>query len=338
MVRLRLAYAGMHPDRVASLRDRFGSIERVVAAIERRAIKVPERAREAVLVDAATRRRELSARGIAAVERAGLPPHLSELPDGPELLFVKGDLPVRPGVAVVGARRATSYGLRLARRYGYALAEAGWPVVSGLARGIDGAAHHGVLDAGGIGVAVLGSGIDVWYPAEHRQLGERLLAAGGAVVSEYPPGTPPVGWRFPPRNRIISGLAAVVVVVEATPTGGALITAKRALEQGREVFAVPGDVDRATSTGCNLLIRDGAVPVLDPDDLVEAASLVLGPARPQAALSVDTPVAGLIGTIGSTIDELALASGLSIAQIQEEVSRLELAGIVAREGDVVRKR
>ena len=188
---------------------------------------MPDRARRAVLVDASIRRRELAEAGITPVERPELPSYLTDLPDSPEVLFIKGVLPDRRGVAVVGARRATAYGLRLARRYGAALAHAGWPVVSGLARGIDGAAHHGVMDAAGIGVAVLGSGIDVWYPAEHRRLGERLLAAGGAVVSEYPPGTPPVGWRFPPRNRIISGLAAVVVVVEASPTGGALITARR---------------------------------------------------------------------------------------------------------------
>jgi DNA processing protein len=196
---------------------------------------------------------------------------------------VRGALPSEPGVAVVGTRRATRYGLELARQMGGAIARAGWTVVSGLARGVDGAAHRGTLEAGGKGVAVLGSGIDVWYPPEHARLGEQLVTAGGAVISEYPPGSRPDAWRFPRRNRIISGLARAVVVVEAADKGGALITARLAAEQGREVFAVPGDVNRRTSVGTNLLIRDGAVPVLGADDLIEALSLVLGPPSPGSA-------------------------------------------------------
>ena len=210
----------------------------------------------------------------------GYPAHLGELPGAPDVLFVRGRLPAEPGVAIVGTRRCTRYGMGLARVYGQACASAGWPVVSGLARGADGEAHRGVVDAGGVGVAVLGCGPDIVYPAEHRSLAEGLLAAGGAIVTEYPPGTRPEPWRFPPRNRIISGLAAAVVVVEAAETGGALITAAAALEQGRHVFAVPGDVGRETSRGCNLLIRDGATPVLDPADLLASLSLLLGRPRP----------------------------------------------------------
>jgi DNA processing protein len=223
----------------------------------------------------------LAKAGIGVVVRGGdgYPGRLAELPDGPPVLFVRGVFPELAAVAVVGTRRCTEYGKRLAAEYGAAIAEAGWCVVSGLARGIDGAAHHGVVAAGGRGVAVLGSGVDVMYPAEHAGLARRLVEGGGAVVSEYPPGTPPEGWRFPPRNRIISGLASAVVVVEAGVKGGALITAGYALAHGRPVFAVPGDVRRATSEGCNRLIRDGAHPVLDPDDLVEELSLVLGPPR-----------------------------------------------------------
>ena len=151
--------------------------------------------------------------------------------------------------------------------------------MSGLARGIDAEAHLGTVDAGGPGVAVLGSGSNVVYPAENRGLHDRLIEDGGAVVTEYPPGTPPEPWRFPPRNRIIAGLSAAVVVVEAAVKGGALITAAAALDQGKAVLAVPGDVGRPASEGCNLLIRDGAVPVLGPDDLVEAVSLIVGPPR-----------------------------------------------------------
>ena len=131
-------------------------------------------------------------------------------------------------------------------------------VVSGLARGIDGVVHQGVVEAGGRGVAVLGCGLDRWNPASHRRLGKTLLETGGAVVSEYPPGTVPEPWRFPVRNRIITGLSRVVLVVEAASGGGALISARLGLKQGREVLAVPGDIDRVTSRGCNELIRDGA--------------------------------------------------------------------------------
>lgn len=276
---VRLAFAGFHPDRLRGLVDAYGA-KGVLRRIEGGAIEVTPRIRAAVGPGAGDRRTELQQAGIGYLVRggAGYPAALAELPDGPPVLFVRGALPGEPAVAVVGTRRCTEYGRRLAAEYGAAIAEAGWCVVSGLARGVDGAAHRGVVRAGGRGVAVLGSGVDVMYPAEHADLARSLVAGGGAVVSEYPPGTPPEGWRFPPRNRIISGLASVVVVVEAGVKGGALITAGYALAHGRPVFAVPGDVRRATSEGCNRLIRDGAHPVLDPDDLIEELSLVLGPA------------------------------------------------------------
>jgi DNA processing protein len=206
-----------------------------------------------------------------------IPDHLASIPQPPTTLWATGTLPTTPGVAIVGTRRCTSYGRRVARSLGAAVGAAGWVTVSGLARGVDAEAHRGMLTAGGTGIAVLGSGADVIYPADHRALAAELVAGGGVVVSEYPPGTPPAPFRFPARNRIIAGLAAVVVVVEAAVTGGALITARLALEQGREVFAVPGDVDRETSMGCNLLIRDGALPVLGPGDLIESLGLILGP-------------------------------------------------------------
>jgi len=334
--RLQLAYVGMHPDRRAELERLHGSPEAVLDAIRKGRIEVPDRARRAGLVPAAERLEQLARAGIAISFREELPRHLAELPDAPDLLFVRGAVPSGRGVAVVGSRRATSYGMSLARRYGVALAHAGWPVVSGLARGVDGAAHRGVLDAHGCGIAVLGCGPDVWYPREHEELGRALVANNGAVVTEYPPGTPPNGWRFPPRNRIISGLSGVVVVVEAAKTGGALITARRALAQGREVFAVPGDVDRSTSEGCNRVIRDGAVPVFDAEDLIEAVSLVLGPPRTPAPLD-NVPADGepVDDLVGRTIDELAVERPVS--EVLARVARLEALGIVRREGGRVVK-
>ncbi len=273
---LRLAFLGLHPDRCAGLLERFGSARAVVRAAELG--RLGHEAQAAVR-DADDCSATLAARGIEfdPIGADSFPMMLQRLESPPQWLFRQGQTPAEPAVAIVGTRRCTEYGRRLAAEFGRACAQASWIVVSGLARGIDGAAHGGVVEGGGRGVAVLGSGSDVTYPREHAGLAAQLLAGGGAVVTEYPPGTPPQGWRFPPRNRIISGLAAAVVVVESAVTGGSLGTAAHALDQGRHVFAVPGDVDREASVGCNLLIRDGAVPILGAEDLVSALSLVLGP-------------------------------------------------------------
>ena len=287
---LRLAFGGIHPERLLALGEEWGSPAAVLRAIVKGQIKAADRIRAEVEIPAAVRRRQLDTASIATVVPgdAGYPDRLAALPDHPPLLFVRGAIPSEPAVAVVGSRRCTSYGKRYAEQYGRAIAQAGWVAVSGLARGVDGAVHRGTVAMGGLGIGVLGCGLDVAYPREHAQLATDLVAAGGAVVSEYPPGTPPNGWRFPPRNRIISGLAAAVVVVEATVKGGALITAARALDHGIPVLATPGDIDRESSRGANLLIRDGAIPVLDSEDLVEALSLVLGPPKRTA---VEDPAA-----------------------------------------------
>lgn len=335
---LRLAFVGMHPDRRTKLLASCGSVRGVLRRIENGTIEVPDRARRAARVDAPTRRAELAALGIEIVARGddAFPQHLAELPDSPDLLFVRGVIATDPGVAVIGSRRATSYGLGLARAYGAALGASGWPVISGLARGIDGAAHQGTVTAAGRGIAILGCGLDVWYPSEHRRLGEDLLGSGGAVVSEYPPGAPPTGWRFPPRNRIISGLAGAVVVVEAAKHGGALITARRALDQGREVLATPGDITRLTSEGCNLLIRDGAIPVFGPDDLIEAITLILGsPPISRAASSSGDDLLDSLGPLGSSIDALAAMLGLGVSEVLARVARLETSGLVIRSNDRV---
>lgn len=259
------------------------------------------------------------------------PVGLKDLEDPPSL-YVDGVLAEAPGVAVVGTRRCTGYGVALAKQYGATLASAGWTTVSGLARGIDAAAHRGCLGAGGHAVAVLGCGVDVCYPRENAGIFGRIRETGGAIVSEYPPGTPPDRWRFPARNRLIAAMSAAVVVVEAGRTGGALITARLAAEIGRPVFAVPGDVDRPASVGCNLLIRDGASPVLGPDDLAEELSLAIGaPPSRGGDRSDSTP----LPPGGATVDELAALWSMSIGATLARVGRLELEGLARRVGHLI---
>jgi DNA processing protein len=229
-----------------------------------------------VAVDVETRRKQLADLGVVLRfdRMSGFPQRLLQYDGHPRWLFTRGTNSEEPAIGIVGTRACTAYGLELAEMYGAIAADRGWSVVSGLARGIDGAAHRGASHTGGHCHAVLGSGVDVIYPAGHRRLYESVLSTGGMISSEFPPGTPPEAWRFPTRNRIIAGCSDVLLVVEAGVKGGALITARIALEYGVPVYAVPGDVDRSTSVGTNLLIRDGAFPVLGPEDLAEVLDLL----------------------------------------------------------------
>ena len=207
---------------------------------------------------------------ILTIQDAGYPNRLRNIYDPPCLLYVRGRLPAfddEASIAVVGTRDCTPYGVSCAEKLGYGLAAGGAVVVSGLARGVDSAALRGALRAGGTVTAVLGNGLDVVYPPENRYLYEDVAAAG-ALVSEYPPGTSPEARHFPVRNRIMSGLCVATLVVEAPARSGALITAGTALEQGRDVFAVPGPIDAPASVGCNRLIRDGAGLVTDAWDIL----------------------------------------------------------------------
>ena len=207
---------------------------------------------------------------ILTIQDAGYPGRLQNIYDPPFLLYVRGRLPAfdeEAAVAVVGTRSCTPYGIACGEKLGYGLASAGAVVVSGLAKGVDAAASRGALLAGGVPVAVTGGGLDVYYPAENRDLYEDIAAAG-VLLSEYPPGTEPDGRHFPVRNRILSGLSVATLVVEAPARSGALITAHTALEQGRDVFAVPGPIDSPASVGCNRLIQDGAGLVTEAWDLL----------------------------------------------------------------------
>lgn len=248
----------------------------------------------------------------------------------PPPLYVLGTTTRAPAVAVVGTRRSTRYGMALALGFGEALSRAGWTTVSGLARGIDGAAHLGALRGDGTAVAVLGSGVDVVYPEENIDLYRSILDGQGAIVSEYPPGTRPDRWRFPARNRIIAAIASAVVVVEAGEKGGALITARLAAEMGRPVLVVPGDVDRLASVGCNRLIRDGAHPVLGVADLIAELELILG--RPPVELTMreeEIPITGI------AIDDLPEFWRCSPAEALARLARMEVAGRAMRSGERV---
>jgi DNA processing protein len=261
-------------------------------------------------------------------DAAEYPVGLHDLEEPPSI-WLLGGLAEAPGIAVVGTRKCTRYGVDLAEGFGAVIARAGWTTVSGLARGIDTAAHRGCLRVSGHAVAVLGSGIDYCYPKENEPMYTEIFATGGAIVSEYPPGTPPDRWRFPARNRIIAAMSAAVVVVEAAATGGALITARLAAEQGRPVFAVPGDVDRQMSEGCNRLIRDGAHPVLGSADLVEELSLVVGPPASALDTTHGIPAAGV------QVNQLPGLWSLTVTESLVKLGRLELEGKVKRLGEYV---
>ncbi len=267
---------------------------------------------------------------------------LREIHDPPGALFVRGSLKAEDAICVgiVGTRHATRYGLDQAQRLANSLARSGVTIVSGLARGIDAAAHRGALAAGGRTLAVLASGVLNIYPPEHDRLAAEVMAQG-ALLGESPPRAQPLAGAFPQRNRLISGLSLGVIVVEAAGRSGALITARHAMEQGREVFAVPGRVDGRTARGCHQLIRDGATLVESADDvleelgpLVEAAPRGDGPAvRHPAELKLNDMEQQVLAALGNepiSVDQIVAASGLSVARVLSTISVLEMRHLVRR--------
>lgn len=274
-----------------------------------------------------------------AIDDECYPPLLRAIHDPPPLLYVRGEPRVllEPHLAIVGSRRASPAGQQLAQTLGGQLASAGLQVCSGLALGIDGAAHRGALSAGGKSVAVMATGIDRVYPRHHRALASQLENAG-CLVTEFPPGMPPLRQNFPQRNRIISGLSLGVLVIEAALPSGSLITAHAALEQGREVFALPWSMLHHAGRGCLQLIRDGAKMVCDVDDILEELGPLyavqrraLDAASPAASVSPhDSWLLALVGYEVVALDELVRCSNRPVAQVLSELSALELAGQVAR--------
>lgn len=275
-----------------------------------------------------------SASAVRRMRRRDLPELLREIHDPPAVLYLRGcaDAAVlaRPSVAIVGARACSSYGSQVARSLGRDLAHAGLVVVSGMARGIDGEAHRGALEVEGATIAVLGCGIDRDYPAVHTELARRI-ADRGLVLSEYGPGVEPAPWRFPARNRIIAGLTGATIIVEARERSGALITADFALEDGREVFAVPGEITSALARGTNRLLRQGATPLTSADDVLEAFGLIREqrPAQTPALGADARAVLARLDEGSITADELVRTTALEAERVAAALAELELFGAVA---------
>lgn len=335
---------GIGPAKVRALIDHFGGLEQAwhaamfdlkEAGLDRRAIESLINTRQTLNLDQELDRVNTAKARILIWEDPDYPPLLRQLPEAPPVLYMKGQLtaPDREWtIAIVGTRKATAYGRQAAETLATDLARNGITIVSGLALGIDAAAHEAALKAGGRTIGVLACGIDQVYPASHTKLAARIMEQG-ALLTETPVGSPPEGGNFPARNRIISGLSLGTIVVEADQTSGALITADRALEQGREVFAVPGNIFSRASLGTNRLLKEGATLITSAEDVLEALNLKMVAAHTEAraVIAEDATEAKLLSLISADpthIDELARTSQLPITQVSSTLALMELKGMV----------
>jgi DNA processing protein len=338
---------GIGPARIRSLLEHFGDLERAwkapptalrKAGLGPKTVAMIQKTRRDLDLEAEVRRVEQAGFEMVTWHDAEYPPRLAEIQHPPPMLYMMGGFVPedRWAVAIVGTRQVTSYGRSVTEIIASHLAANGITIVSGLARGVDGIAHRAALQAGGRTIAVLGSGLDYIYPPEHEGL-VKDIQQKGAVLSDYPLGTLPEPTNFPPRNRIISGLSLAVVVTEAGERSGALITASFAADQGRDVMAVPGDVTRPTSQGCNRLIRDGAQPVASAEDVLQALDLELM-ARHEAAAealpedSNERTVLQVLNDEPQHVDEIYTLSQLTMPEITASLSMLELKGRVRHVG------
>jgi DNA processing protein len=338
---------GIGPVKFRRLLDHFGDAQAAweaplgalaQAGLDRRSIENLAAMRGGDRLEAALRAIDQAGVRVLTWDDEDYPRNLRSIAQPPPVLYVRGAL--TPGdewaVAMVGTRRASGYGREAARDLAAGLAANGVTVVSGLARGVDEVAHRAALEAGGRTIAVLGSGVDNIYPPEHRALAQSIAQAG-AVVSDYPLGTQPESANFPPRNRLISGLSKGVVVVEAGETSGALITADFALEQGRDVFAVPGSIFSRSSRGTHRLIQQGAKLAAGAADVLEELNLALVNEQRavRAVLPADATEARLLACLSAEpahIDEIGAQAGLPIAQVSGALALMELKGLVRQVG------
>jgi len=340
--------SGIGPAKIQALLGAFGSLELAWKApdhelsrlgIENRAIQSLNEVRGVFDLDDYARRVEESGVEVLTWESDDYPELLREIPAAPPLIFVRGSLePVdRWSVAVVGTRRLTAYGRQITRDLVAGLARNGITVVSGLARGIDAVAHRAALEEGGRTIAVMACGIDKVYPPEHRDLAHQIVDGHGAIISDYPFGSEPESAHFPARNRLISGLSLGVLVVEAGEKSGALITSRFALEQNREVFAVPGNINSPVSVGTNNLIQQGSKLVTRVEDILEELNLKM--VAEQAVANVVLPEtaeeAALISQLSSQplhVDELGRLTGLPSSLVSSTLTMMELKGMVQQVG------
>ncbi|MDO4785538.1 MAG: DNA-processing protein DprA [Fretibacterium sp.] len=336
-----------------ALRDRYGSDaletggEALLGRLELRPAvraRLEELLRDRDWADRELERTEAAGARFLTIDDQGYPPRLKDLPQPPIGLYVRGafDFAPAPSVAVVGTRKCSPYAKSVGEALGRALARSGYLVVSGGARGVDAAGHSGCLAENGRTVAILGTAVNRVYPSEHRDLFARI-AERGALVSEYPMDTGGDPWRFPERNRIIVGMAGRVVVVESPEDGGAMITARLALDIGREVWCVPGRITETVSKGTNRLLRDGAEPLIDVEEFVQNISgrygqlmLDLGESAPNAAPELSTDEKIVLALLqrqgGRTTDELMAESGLDLATLQGCLMTLSAAGLAVPAG------
>jgi DNA processing protein len=338
---------GVGPMKVRALLDYFGDLKTAwhanasalrEAGLDRRALSNLLEGRAKLDLSAELDRLAEQNIRVLIWDDPGYPPRLLQIPDPPPVLYVRGQLTAEDewAVAVVGTRRASAYGKTVAQRLATDLAVNHVTIVSGLARGIDAEAHRAALKAGGRTIAVLGCGLDLIYPPEHRNLA-REIVEHGALVSEHPLGTPPEASNFPPRNRIISGLSLGVLVIEAGLKSGALITADYAADQGRDVFAVPGNLFVRSSVGTNRLIQDGAKLVTGAEDILEELNLmmVVQQAEVRAVVPETETEATLLQYLSLEpihVDEIARRVGLPIAEVTSNLALMELKGMVRQVG------
>lgn len=338
---------GIGAARLRALLDYFGDLETAwtahthdlqQAGLDRRSLANLLNARDQLDLDAEVERLRRMQVQVLTWDDPDYPPNLRQIYNAPPVLYVRGCIEERDewAVAIVGTRRASVYGKEAARMIGAGLARAGVTIVSGLARGIDTVAHRACLDAGGRTIAVLGSGVDVIYPAQNARLAAEIMERG-ALVSEYALGTRPEARNFPPRNRIISGLTLGTVVVEADVGSGARITSDFAAEQGREVFAVPGSIFARGSRGTNELIQQGAKMVCNVSDVLEELNLTMvsEQAQARAVIPENETEAVLLEHLSAEpihVDRLGRAVQLPIAQVSSTLALMELKGMVRQVG------
>lgn len=348
---LRLNTLEFAPHRIHALLEAFGDPATLFqAAPSEWAERVPTLNAKRLAHLTAVRDRDLSTDRLA-LEKSGArlvtiadsvyPANLRPLPDAPPVLLVRGELIPEDkfSLAIVGSRRATNYGLTLAHQFARELAKHGLTIVSGGARGVDTAAHRGALEAGGRTLAFLGCGVDINYPSDNRLLFNEIAAGQGAVLSEFPMGTRPEPWRFPARNRLISGTSLGVLVIESPADSGSLITAREAGDQGRDVFAIPGSIDTGRNSGCHKLIQDGAKLVESVDDILSELG-VLSLCAPDGETPALKPIPPLPPEQRKILDMLTLMprpvegiigeSGLTVPQVTGILTLLEMQGLAKR--------